>query len=196
MSRYGAPAAVRRYYISARPRLDLWRASATLTGSIGILPSFRPSTDLGKCGVSVDRRSQTPLGELSIDRPWATEARARLPSQISRAIDEFLARVPRAATRPTSGRFHQPKGRVCGAGSHRLGRFYQLGSSATRSGLSAPPKLTDLCTRVPRARAHPCHSLLALSTESPLRTALFSAPARRARAARSRAALRSADARK
>jgi protease-4 len=118
------------YYISA-PADEIWASPATLTGSIGIF-AIIPTVDrtLGKLGVSVDGVGTTPLsGQLRLDRPLGTEARALLQSQISHGYDEFLERVSSGRKKSRADIDAIAQGHVwAGTDALRLGLVDHLGT--------------------------------------------------------------------
>ena len=118
------------YYISA-PADEIWASPATITGSIGIF-AIIPTVDrtLGKLGVSVDGVGTTPLsGQLRLDRPLGTEAKALLQSQINRGYDEFLERVTSGRKKSRADIDAIAQGHVwAGTDAKRLGLVDHLGS--------------------------------------------------------------------
>jgi protease IV len=118
------------YYISA-PADEIWASPATLTGSIGIFAVI-PTVDrtLGKIGVGVDGVGTTPLsGQMRVDRPLGTEARALLQSQIERGYDEFLERVSTGRKKSRADIDAIAQGHVwAGLDARRLGLVDHLGS--------------------------------------------------------------------
>ncbi|MGO9803823.1 MAG: signal peptide peptidase SppA [Steroidobacteraceae bacterium] len=118
------------YYISA-PADEIWASPATLTGSIGIF-AIIPTVDrtLGKLGVSVDGVGTTPLsGQLRLDRPLGTEARALLQSQINHGYDEFLERVSSGRKKSRADIDAIAQGHVwAGTDARRLGLVDHLGA--------------------------------------------------------------------
>jgi protease IV len=117
------------YYISA-PADEIWASPATLTGSIGIF-AIIPTVDrtLGKVGVSVDGVGTTALsGQLRLDRPLGTEARALLQSQINHGYEEFLERVSSGRKKSRADIDAIAQGHVwAGTDARRLGLVDHLG---------------------------------------------------------------------
>ncbi|HTX25141.1 MAG TPA: signal peptide peptidase SppA [Steroidobacteraceae bacterium] len=126
----GSLAASGGYYISA-PANEIWASPATLTGSIGIfalVPTINRT--LGKVGVGVDGVGTTPFsGQLQLERPLNSEARAFLEDTVDHGYDEFVAHVA-AGRHMTAQQVNAVgQGRVwSGADAVRIGLVNHLGS--------------------------------------------------------------------